>query len=573
MKYFAYLFLLFALFANADEEYSKQTPDQLIEKARQNISTNTEEAIIILNNLMLMPANRYTEEAAELIGDAYASIGKSERAKAEYASFLAIYPQSKSHSRVKLKLITLEISAPRLKLKSMVERKPDVGSEKSFNGGITEYYYTGSNSTDKLKWKTTDSSILSSLRLNGMMREGQYVGKMVLRLSSTDSFINDKGRKEIYLGYMDFEDTFNRYSVRVGRQNPAAGALGRFDGVSARYQWNDFRFTVAGGIPDVRSKSARYFYGGELEWQPWPEMTTSIYYNGQLADSLAERSALGGYVRYFKGNLSLAASAEYDFLYSAFNSTLLNGNLLLGENNIYFMADRRKSPVLYGDRILSLGFNRGDGQPAFAFRRIQDAVDNPNLSPSLIYNIIAKSTPDAATYMLGLSRPISKLWTVSSNFQITNLSATTLNTVPPLPSTPSGQYNPEYLEPITENTYTFSNQILGNNIFRDLDSISLILNQSWDKESTATMLNLVNTNVFDKLKTETYLSYINRSSDSSTSDSFSTSFRAIYSVNNKLNLEALYAIGINAIDIKKGIDKKISTSYPQTFYMGLRYDF
>lgn len=558
------------------EEYSKQTPDQLIEKARKNISANTEEAVIILNNLMLMPPNPHTEEAAELIGDAYSSLGKTERAKVEYAYFLATYPESKNHTRVKHKLLTLEISAPRAKLERSKERQPDTGSERSLTGGITEYYYAGSFSDEQLKWKTTDSSVLSSFRLNGMMREGPYVGKAVLRLSSTDSFIGDKGRKEIYLGYLDFEDTFTRYSLRFGRQNQAAGALGRFDGVSAKLQWNDFRFTIAGGIPDVRSKSARYFYGGEVEWQPRQEITTSVYYNGQMADGLAERSAVGGSVRFFKNNMSLALSAEYDILYSAFNSTLLNGSVFWGDNNIYFMADRRKSPVLYGDRILSMGFNR-EGSPAFT--RIQDVLNNPNLTPSVIYDIVAKTTPDAATYMLGVSRPISKSWTVNTNLQVTNLATVTAKTIPPLLATQSTPYSPEYYEPTSDNSYAISNQLLGTDVFRNLDSVSLIVNQSWGRNTTGTMLNLVNTNIFDKLKTETYLSYIYRATrGASISNSFSSSFRAIYSVNNMMNLEALYSIGImrtNAIDGRNGPNATASASrsYPQTFYIGIRYDF
>lgn len=239
--------------------------------------------------------------------------------------------------------------------------------------------------------------------------------------------------------------------------------------------------------------------------------------------------------------------------------------------------DRRKSPVLFGDRILSLGFNRGTANsPQLAFTRIQDAVENSRFSSSEIYNYISKTTPDAATYMLGISRPINKSWTVSSNLQLTNLS------VRPDPQQADNATFPpftlEYLEPTTENTYTLSNQILGNSILRDQDSLSLIVNQSWGKNDTSTMVNLVNTNVFDKIKTEAYLSYINRASDVSKSDSFTTSVRAIYNLNSKVNLEAYYSLGVakyNAIDGRNGPNSASSTSksFPQSFYIGVRYDF
>ena len=125
-----------------DTDIDKQAR-ALIEKARAALAGGqNEEAINLLNQLLLLPPNKFSQDAQELIGVARERAGETELARKEYELYLKLFPNGEGATRVRQRLASL--APPPAQVSSAATTAPPPAAPKSsFNGSISEYYYGG----------------------------------------------------------------------------------------------------------------------------------------------------------------------------------------------------------------------------------------------------------------------------------------------------------------------------------------------------------------------------------------------------------------------------------------------
>lgn len=197
-------------------------PLELLSKAKTALILDAEASIEILNSILLLPKNPATEEAQFYIGLAYEKAGKYTKAKIENKLFLQEYPNSDRYGAVKRRQLVLEIDAPDAKVNKEKTAVPKTGAETKFSGGIATYISENGKST--------------SFRTDYYYREAQYSARAVVKM-------NNKHRSDVV--YVDLEDSFNRVSTRIGRQNPLYGIQHKFSGIAARANISDYNITMA----------------------------------------------------------------------------------------------------------------------------------------------------------------------------------------------------------------------------------------------------------------------------------------------------------------------------------------
>ena len=145
---------------------STKSAETLIKEVRQIIvrGTQLQDAIDLLNAILILAPSEYTEEAQEAIGLVYEQTRQYERAKTENKVFLALYPNSVAYTRIKERLIALEIAEPVEKTNILGEKKPRVGKDAHIEASIAEYYIIGGNSIDGTPYRVDQSTLISNIR-------------------------------------------------------------------------------------------------------------------------------------------------------------------------------------------------------------------------------------------------------------------------------------------------------------------------------------------------------------------------------------------------------------------------
>lgn len=427
----------------------------MIERARSNFSlAKYEDVLKDMNTLLLCPKNEYSEESQELIGTTFEKIDELDKAKNEYKLFLSAYPNSEHYKKVQQSLMRLEIIHP-----DKVANVKDFeyvmsGSESSISGFSSIYYETG-----------IPKPISTNGKITGSYRYNQYQSKFVTRLSSNS-------RAKAPNIFLELSNLSSKSSIKIGRQDPGSGfAIGRFDGISTKYYFNDSiqGSTVIGKPYLTSSKSNRIFYGSSLDFSK-TNKSFGFYYTKQFADKILERSAIGSHGYYSDNGIMAIGSLEYDTLYKDFNVLMFQSTMQLeNEKSLYVLFDRRKSPILYADQALKLGINHSDK----IYDSVGDIFAHSTLSNEEIYKFIDKTTPISSSYVAGLTKNLSNIWTVSGDVQLTNMSST---------------YDPYTSTSILNiSSSGISNNVnlklIGSNVFDQHDAHQLIFNESKDKVS------------------------------------------------------------------------------------------
>jgi len=547
--------------------YTK-TPYELIVEARKIVSEekNLSDAIEPLNSLLLMAANEYTEEAQEMIGRVYERTDKPDRAKAEYKIFLATYPNSPLYTKIKERLIAIEIAESSSAVTLKATRKPRLGSDRNFEASISEYYIAGASGSTGNPTQQDQSTLISNVRITGLFKEDQHNTKIVARGSILNNYIKPSASKDqLGLAYVDYQDTYKDYGVRVGRQTTGFGTIGLFDGVTYNYGINDgHRFRLISGVPYIpQSTSSRNFYGFGVESIFNDRWSSSVYYNKQFADGILERSAIGSDIQYINNNLSLTSTIEYDTLYSALNTAMVQGNIRVDPYSYYFLYDKRKSPMLFGERAVLIGLNSPDKQP---YNNVGDTFNRSGLLPEEIYSFINNSTATSTAYVLGVSRALNDKWTATADYQITNMSATTDTSFIQTIDNPFSLIE----QPAANERRALSVQLFGTDIFRKGHNVNLLANRSLsvsDSQQTLTILNgfIINENRLDLL-----LMYIKNNQLFTVSDTTASSVRLNYRLDKsmlEIQLSATYTI---TTDI---LTQDALNSHNYTLVIGWKKDF
>jgi tetratricopeptide (TPR) repeat protein len=567
----AILLVMCFITASAEEITTPFTPEELITTARTILQSgkNVADAIESLNSILMMAPGQYTQEAHKMICEVYEKMGQPEKAKAEYRAFIAIYPDSPYLKQVRERLIAMEISAPDYVANGIIEKKPRTGQEHTINTSISEYYYTGSTSPEIDQLRVDQSVLITNIRISGIFRDDQHVTRIAIRESGMSNLITPSANKEVLsLGYVDYEDTFLGYNLRIGRQTQATGELGRFDGFAAKYFFeNGVKVKATLGIPYIGpTPTQRHFYSLGIESPSDGDWTYSAYYNYQLADNFPERAAVGFDARYFKNGWSLTSVIEYDLLYKELNSVMVQGTIALTSSyNIYLLADRRKSPVLFADKVLQYGMNTPAHQP---FMSVADVINSATISNADIYTFVKSATPYATTYVAGLSKQVTADWNAGIDMQVSNATASTdIGFIPTLEAPVS-----TIAQPAINDMYTINMRLYGTNIFRKDDTVNIILSTSADDKTSSKSFTILDSNPLENnVRVDTVLSVFDRKQQYSDSTTVITSLRLNYKVSNSSTVET--QVSVAGTNTRDRLQNTTTNVYNHTLFIGWRVDF
>ena len=549
--------------------FDTRPPEELIREARQVLTGREGPYTVAINNLrsfILTQPPATAREAHELLGYAYEKSKLYDKAKVEYALYLKLYDvKTDDRVRVQQRLMALEIIEPTETANNFKERAPRQGDSFELSGSASEYLYFGatSNSAGIIQWNTSQISSLTGLQLDAKRRHNQYIWSSRLRFTAARDLLENKDNTaRLNTAYVNFEDTFVRYNIRLGRQNPSAGAIGRYDGASAWYRTEDqYKWTFAAGVPYTGETTAtRRFVGAGFEWRPFNNTTTSLYINRSIADGFVERMALGADVEYGGTSTTALLNTEYDFQYSKFNKINFQGIHYFNGYNIFASYERRRSPIPYADVALGLGILEPERQ---VYNSVGELLARSGLNSNDIYRYIITTTPIASSLVVGAGYTIDKTWTLTGDAQVTNLSTTPGFTISP-------QFDPVPVTVGTRNNYSLTLHLSGENVRNSHNTVEFVANRTIGERRSYFVTVANNYRFWDTNSLSATLRY---DDIANTSRTISANLRIIYAFDEHGKLEAQYARSLILRPYAVTIYQVSPVFTNQTFYIGYRYDF
>ncbi|MES1265249.1 MAG: hypothetical protein ABUU24_06310, partial [Variovorax sp.] len=238
----------------------------LLARAKEALaSRKNEPAVENLNQLLLLPPNRSSQEAQELIGLAWERAGNPRRARVEYELYLKLYPEGEGAQRVSQRMASLETttSTPTEGTKALPEGTVKAEQSNKFSGNIAQYYYGGKARSQSLVniaagidqstlTTTTESAIVTSADLGARYSNAESETRVVVRgTNSANLQSSSHSASLLNAAYVDYKRNESGMAVRIGRQSSISGGLlGLFDGVSLTYPvTSGWKVDVMGGVP------------------------------------------------------------------------------------------------------------------------------------------------------------------------------------------------------------------------------------------------------------------------------------------------------------------------------------
>ncbi len=398
---------------NNRQGFAMMTEARTALEARKN-----DEAITVLNKLLMLPPNDYTEVAQEWIGVARERAGQFDKAKTEYDLYLNMYPQGGGVPRVMQRLAGLGGKESGPGIVEVTDKKQ--AARWSTFGGITSRYYFGkskidstttfNNAADTQSISLTDQSMLITTEdATARYVTDDYDGRIVFRGSSTKNFIADQSsQNRVSALYGELKGRTQDYLVRLGRQSATGGGVGgRFDGVSGGYgDAQDLRVNgVAGALVDYSSGTKPVFYGASADSGDY-----SAYLINQTVESVLDRRAVGAEWRYFQDKRSAYALIDYDTNFNALNAAQLTGTLGLTGMSLNMMLDHRKTPSLSIRTALN-------GANTSSIGDLQQV-----LSASALRDLALARTATSNMGQVGVTMPLNKKFQVGGDLRLSNTS-------------------------------------------------------------------------------------------------------------------------------------------------------
>ncbi|MEQ1766580.1 MAG: tetratricopeptide repeat protein, partial [Methylotenera sp.] len=314
-------------------------------------------AVELLNAILNLPANPSSQDAQELIGNSREKMGESDKAKAEYETYLKLYPKGEGATRVSKRLAAISGSAQVASTDKAKTKKP-IGEihENTISGSWDQYYYDGHTHSYNNDGKRSTSHDLSQLEtaidLTARFRQNEWDNKIVIRDRFRSNFLpNQVDRNRLQAAYVEINNKEADYSARLGRQNGnSGGILGRFDGAWFRYGLSpQYRLNFAlGTLDEYKVDYRRHFYGINLDVGPFlTNWKGNAFYINQRVGDIKDREAVGGELSYSNGGRSVYSLVDYDTMFSKVNTVMVQGNWLTESGiNYNILLDHRKSPIL-----------------------------------------------------------------------------------------------------------------------------------------------------------------------------------------------------------------------------------
>ncbi len=452
-------------------ESNKQAFD-LMQQARAALSAKkNEDAVGILNKLLMLPPNDYSEDAQEWVGVARERAGQYDKAKTEYDLYLNLYPKGEGVPRVMQRLAGLSgtASGP-----GIVEAKETKRAARwTTFGSISGHYYFGSSKidsttifngvTDTQSLTVTDQSMfITTEDVSARYTSDEVDGRLVFRGNNTQNFLSNKSsQNRISSFYGEVKGRKQDYLLRVGRQSSnGAGVLGRFDGLAGSYgDAADLRVNgVAGKLADYSDSTSPSFFGASVDSGAF-----TAYGINQTVDGVLDRRAVGGEWRYFEDKNSAFALLDYDTNFKALNAAQVMGTLGMYDASFNFMLDHRKTPSLSIRNALY-------GATTSSINVLQQAM-----SANALRDLALQRTATTNMGQIGVTKPITSKWQVGGDVRITNTTGTPASSVTGVADAGALDANPGRG---TEKSVT--GQLIGTGLYKvgDIWSFSATLNTS-----------------------------------------------------------------------------------------------
>ncbi len=465
-----------------DTEIDKQAR-ALLDRARAALAGGrNEEAISLLNQLLLLPPNKFSQDAQELIGVARERAGQSELARKEYELYLKLFPRGEGATRVQQRLASLAPPPAQVSSEATTgPTPPPQGPKYGLTGSWSQYYYGGqtqvnttflntpTTANQQTLTSTTQSSLVSTLNLNARYQDGSNDARLVLFDTDNKSFIGGAapGTNRLDSVYVDYRNTSYGLTAKVGRQAGVTGGLiGRFDGAIVGYDLSPkWRVNVTGGVPvDTLVNTKQNFEGVYVEAQNiLDHWGGDAFFMNQMADGLTDRRAIGGDLRYFDNVRTLYTSVDYDVSFLALNAITVQGTWQLPDLTMFsLLFDDRKAPeLLTSNALITTG--------ATSLTQLLDGP--PPLSETQIRDLAKAITATSKQLSLSVTRPFGSKWQGSVDGRLTNVGALPFLTVP---VTAAGVANTLPAQPGTGNVWSADLQVNGTNLYslRDINSFT-----------------------------------------------------------------------------------------------------
>lgn len=388
------------------------------------------------------------QQAMEFLGVAREKNGQLIHARAEYRLYLKKYNEGEDALRVRQRLLSLKTLL--LKPRKKLNKGKSNHSDWQFFGSVLQFYRQDVFQTEQSR----SSSETLSTNVNFLLRKRTESLNIKSQFNANHlKYINNPTRKDkenINILFVDVADINNNKSIRLGRQSQnRGGVLGKMDGAWVEYRLNPaWKLNMVAGFPvqtsiSNQAQKNRPFYGisadlnkSENNWN------FNIYAITQEIDSITDRMAVGGEVRYRKDKQNHFALLDYDIHFSELNTFFYVGNWRFDNNAAVILTiNHRNSPIL-------TTINATQGQ-----------VTSPTIESLLLtyteaqlYQFAQDRTAKYNSIAVSSTLPVSKKWSFNADITVSNLSST------------PGSAGVAAIEG-TGDEYFYSAQFIGYNVF------------------------------------------------------------------------------------------------------------
>jgi len=543
-------------------------------------------AVQLLNAVLGIPGNTYSQDAQELIGNSREKMGELAKAKAEYETYLKLYPEGEGAKRVRQRIAVID-GTNKVSGTDVAKAKKPIRDihENTVYGSWNQYYYDAHShnypSTTKNTSTHDQSQLISSIDLTARFRQNEWDNRIVLRDTQTMNFLgNNVDRNRLQAAYVEIQNKESDYLARIGRQNGnSGGVLGRFDGALFRYGFSPaYKLNfVAGTLDEYYIDYRRHFYGINLDIGPINEKWSgNTFFIEQSVGDLIDRRGVGGELRYFDSGKSIYSMVDYDTYFNRLNTAMLQGNWQTVDGTSYNMLmETRKSPIL--QLINSLSGLSPLTTPNQALRS--------GLTVSDLRSTAVNQTLDTSLFLIGATRQFTPRWQLGGDIQASRVSGSADASKGAIALAEKAALdNGTFLSDLDRrnlanslaggNTYTYHVQAVGlNTLFKDDTSV---ISASYVDAPTSTVQSLVLTNVMvplEKWRLDSSIKLLRIESDpSSVQYVVGPTLRASYRLREKATIEAEVGLEVTNENNDDPANKGHTRTFRDFSFIGYRLD-
>ena len=455
--------------------------EAIVGQARSAMTArNYDRAVQLYTKLLRYPEHAHSREAQELLGLARERKGQVAHAKAEYETYLRVYPDGEGADRVRQRLAAVLTSRarPKKKLRTAKRRTQDGSWETQLYGGLSQAYSRQERFTDFEGRVTDRSDLFTDADLTARAFDDNSEVKFQFVGGHAFNFLDETDANESRISnlYFDGLHRSSGLSTRLGRQSQSSGGvLGRFDGGKVGYRlMPDVALNLVGGFPIVSTTSTvinydKRFLGANVDLGRYADhWDFNLFAIEQHSDGILDRRAVGGEARFVDIETgSVFSLLDYDVSYSVLNIALMTGNFSLPDKTMLnVVLDYRRSPIQTTTTGLQ-GLQVGD---------LSDAL--VSFSEDALRSFAEDRTAISRSATLGAARPLDERFQVSGDVTVSHLTDTTASGG--IEATPGTGYE-----------FLYTAQFIGTGLVKESDTSILGLSYS-DRDGSDTVSGSLN---------------------------------------------------------------------------------